>query len=206
MISSRPRNFEKSRYTVDEALKLNPKDANLHILSAKLGIEQGELELAERELATARVLDPKNAEADYLSGVICQRWQKPDAAAEFYEIACEKNPAELAYVLARAEMLVAMDRRSDAITMLQEKCTYFEHSATIRDALGELLVQDGQHALAVETLQEASVLAADDLSIREHLAMACFVNNDYRDAADLFTPADARSGLRFACGYSPGPG
>jgi Tfp pilus assembly protein PilF len=180
-------NFEKSRYTVDQAMRLDPSDANLHLLSAKLAIEQGELELAERELATARVLNPKNAEADYLSGVICQRWQKPDAAAEFYEIACEKNPAELAYVLARAEMMVSMDHRTEAIALLQEKMTYFEHSATIRDAVGELLVQDGQYSRAVDTLREASILNTDDLSVRTHLAMACFMDKQYRDAVDLFT-------------------
>jgi Flp pilus assembly protein TadD len=199
-------NFEKSRLTVDQAMQLDPKDANLHLLSAKLAIEQGQLELAERELGAARTLDPKNAEADYLSGVICQRWQKPDAAAEFYESACEKDPAELAYVLARAEMLVAMDHRKDAIALLQEKMTYFEHSATIRDAVGQLLVQENQYPLAVETLREASVLASDDLSIRDHLAMACFINKDYREAADLFTrlmrdPAyDARADIHLAHG------
>jgi Tfp pilus assembly protein PilF len=199
-------NFEKCRFTVDEALRLDPKNSDLHLLSAKLAIEQGELELAERELGTARDLDPKNAEADYLSGVICQRWQKPEAAAEFYETACEKNPAELAYVLARAEMLVAMDHRQDAIELLQEKMSYFEHSATIRDAVGELLVQEKQYPQAVETLREASVLASDDLAIRDHLAMACFLNNDYREAADLFTrlmrdPAyDAQAPIHLARG------
>jgi Flp pilus assembly protein TadD len=179
-------NFDKCRYTVDQALVLDAKNPNLHLLSAKLAIEQGQLELAERELSTARTLDPKSAEADYLSGVICQRWQKPEDAAQFYESACEKNPAELAYVLARAEMLVLMDRRLDAIALLQEKMTYFEHSATIRDAVGELLVQEGQTSQAVDILREASVLASDDLSIRNHLAMACFVNKDYREASDLF--------------------
>jgi tetratricopeptide (TPR) repeat protein len=180
-------NFDKCRYTVDQAMLLDPKNPNLHLLSAKLGVEQGQLELAERELTIVRTLDPKNAQADYLSGVICQRWQKPEDAAAFYQSACDKNPAELAYVLARAEMLVSMDRRKEAIDLLQEKMTYFEHSATIRDAAGELLVQEGRYPEAVETLREASVLASDDLSIRNHLAMACFVNKDYREAADLFT-------------------
>jgi tetratricopeptide (TPR) repeat protein len=199
-------NFEKSRSTIDQAIALDPKNPNLHLLSAKVAIENGQLELAERELTTAGTLDPKNAEVDYLSGVICQRWQKPEAAAQFYETAGEKNPSELAYVLARAEMMVAMDQRKDAIALLQEKMTYFEHSATIRDAVGELLVQEGQYPQAVETLREASILASDDPAIRNHLAMACFQNHDYREAADLFTrllhdPAyDARAEVHLAHG------
>ena len=179
-------NFDKSRTSVDEALRLNPKSPNLHILSAKLAIEQGQLELADRELATARVLDPKNAEADYLSGIVCQRWQKPDAAAEFYSIAADKSPGEVAYVLARAEMLVAMNKRQDAIAYLQEKAPFFEHSPALRDSLGELLIQEKRYPEGIESLREASALANDDTAIRMHLAMACFQDKQYREAADLF--------------------
>src|SRR5256885_13326399 len=114
-------NFEKCRLTLDEALKLEPKNAQLHVLSAKLAIEQGQLEFAERELAKARELDPKDAEADYLSGAVCQRWQQPDKACDFYSAASEKAPGELAYLLAHAEMLVAMDRVDQALTLLQAR-------------------------------------------------------------------------------------
>src|SRR5207248_1840685 len=108
-------NFDKCRVTLDEALRLNPDNASLHILSAKVGVEKGQLELAERELKQARTLDPKSAEAEYLSGVVCQRWQQPAAACEFYSHAMEKCPSELSYVLAKAEMLVAMDRTDEAL-------------------------------------------------------------------------------------------
>src|SRR5262245_28227365 len=73
-------NFDKSRQTVDEALGMDPQNVGLRILSAKLNIEQGRLELAEADLKLARATAPKNAEADYLTGVIYQRWQKPQAA------------------------------------------------------------------------------------------------------------------------------
>src|SRR4051794_4450944 len=60
-------NFEQCRKTVDGALALNPKDPQLHLLSAKLAIEQGQLELAEKELGETRNLTPKDAESYYLS-------------------------------------------------------------------------------------------------------------------------------------------
>src|SRR5688572_10432144 len=44
-------NFDKSRQTVDDGLKLAPDHAGLRLLSAKLSIEQGRLELADAELA-----------------------------------------------------------------------------------------------------------------------------------------------------------
>ena len=165
-------NFDKARETVDEALKMTPDSAPAHILSARLYIEQGQLEAAERELASARQLDPKSAECDYYSGVVYERWQQPKEALEFYEQASVKAPAELAYLLARAEMLVALDRRPEAIALLQQKVTYYEHSGAIRDAVGLLLVQEHRYPEAVEMLRRASILSPDDLTIREHLGLA----------------------------------
>ncbi len=71
-------------------------------------------------------------------------------------------------------MLVAMDRRPEALTMLQSKVTYFEHSSVIRDEVGLLLMQDGQYPQAIEMLRRASILSSDDLTIKEHLARALF--------------------------------
>ncbi len=199
-------NFDKSRQTVDEALGLDPQNAGLRILSAKLNIEQGRLEAAEQDLKLARLAAPKNAEAEYLAGVIFQRWQKPETAYTFYKAASEKAPAELAYVMARAEMLVAMDQPAEALKLLKEKVVYFEHSATIRDAVGQLLVQQKQYREGVDMLRQASILATDDLSIREHLTLAMFYAGQHREAADALArltkkePYTQRSDLLAALG------
>jgi tetratricopeptide (TPR) repeat protein len=179
-------NFDKSRETIDDAIRLAPEHAGLRVLSARLAIEQGRLELADAELVLARKLDPKNAEGDYLSGVVYQRWQQPDKALGFYTDANTKSPTELAYLLARAEMLVTTGDRKLALSLLQEKVVYFEHSAAIRDAVGQLLVQEGRYREAIEQLRSATILSSDDLTMREHLAMALYYNKQYREAVASF--------------------
>ncbi len=178
-------NYDVCRKTVDDALKLDAQSLQLHLLSAKLCIEQGQLESAERELKLCRDLDAKNAEACYLSGVIYQRWQKPQAAFDLYSNALELQPAELSYVMAKAEMLVAMDRPGEALSMLQEKMGYYENSSAIRDAVGELLVRQGKFAQAADVLRQANILTPDDAIIREHLAIAMYYAGQYPDAAQL---------------------
>ncbi|MGD0388000.1 MAG: tetratricopeptide repeat protein [Tepidisphaeraceae bacterium] len=180
-------NFDKSRSTIDQAIRLSPDNAAAHVLSAKLYIETGQLEAAEKELALARRADPASAEAEYLSGVVYQRWQQPQRALEFYQHACDKSPAELAYVMAKAEMLVAMGRRGEALTMLQAKVAYFEHSGAIRDEVGLLLVQEGRYPEAIEMFRRAGILATDDLTIREHLAMALFYGKRYSESAGILS-------------------
>src|SRR3954466_841941 len=67
-------NLDKARESVDGALKLNPTNAALHVLSGKIALEQGQLDQADKELQTAQFADANNAEADYLRGVVYQRW------------------------------------------------------------------------------------------------------------------------------------
>lgn len=195
-------NFDKSRLTIDEAIRLVPQNAPSRVLSAKLYIEAGQLEAAERELAVAEQVDSTGAEADYLFGVVYQRWQQPQRALEFYQRACDKSPAELAYVLAKAEMLVAMGRRDEALTMLQAKVTYFEHSGVIRDEVGLLLAQEGRYPEAIEMLRRASILSPDEPAIREHLATTLFDGGQYGACVQTLTelladPAYARRGDLF---------
>jgi Tfp pilus assembly protein PilF len=177
--------LEECRKTVSGALKLDPKNPALHILSARVSIEQGQLETAERELELARKVAPNAAEAYYLSGVIYQRWQKPQTAYEFYTAACDKSPAEIAYVIARAEMLVDLDRMNEALALLQEKVNYFENSPAIRDTYGQLLMQVKRYADAVDMFRQATVLAEDDLAIKERFGLALYYDKQYVEAADV---------------------
>lgn len=170
---------EQCRKSLTQALSLDPKNPRIWIQAAKLDIEESKLELAMKDLEMAEAAKPDEAEIHYLKGIVNQRWQKFDAALESYTKASEKKSDEQAYVLARAETLVALERVPDAIALLREKLPQFDSSATLRDALGQLLVEQGEYAEAVPMLRQASLLAADDHTIREHLALAQFYEKDF---------------------------
>jgi tetratricopeptide (TPR) repeat protein len=177
--------FDTCKDTLGQAMKIAPDSAPLHTLAAKVDIEQGQLELAEKELEFSRKFGPNDPEAYYLSGVVYQRWQKPLTALEFYKQAGQRAPAELAYVLAQSEMLVALNRSPEALQLLQGKVAYFENSGTIRDAVGQLLVQAGRYPEAIDMFRQASILAEDNDSIRERLAFACYFDKQYRECAEV---------------------
>jgi Flp pilus assembly protein TadD len=178
-------NFEKARQTVDDALKLVPDAAPVRVLSAKLAIEQGQLELADRELAVARKVAPDDAEALYLSGVVCQRWKKLGEAHDYYRTATEKAPTELAYLMAQSEMLVTMDRADEALALLQAKVVFFEHSAGVRDAVARLLMQQGRHREAIDLFRQATILTPDELSFKEGLGLALYYAKQHKEAAEV---------------------
>jgi tetratricopeptide (TPR) repeat protein len=178
-------NFDKARSTCDEALSIDPESVPLHVLSARIALEQNRLDSADKSLAEARRRNPKYAEALYLSGIVAQRWQKPEESLDYYTRASDAEPTELAYLMARAETLVQLNRRPEALSALKDKVIYYEHSATIRDAVGQLLMQDGRYAEAIDAFRQASILAGDDWSIKERLAIAQMLHGDAADAAEL---------------------
>lgn len=181
-------NFDKCRQTVDEALSLSPDNAALRVLSARLYIEKGLLEAAQRDLEAARKTSPDDPESNYLSGIIFERWQKPETALGFYKTASNKAPAELAYLLAQAEMLVVLDRNADALLLLSSKVDYFENSGVIRDEVGQMLFQAGRYGEAVAMLRQASLLAQDDLSVKERLGLALYCHDEFRQCAQVLEP------------------
>jgi tetratricopeptide (TPR) repeat protein len=199
-------NLDKAQQSVAQALQLDPQNGSLHVMNAKLFIEQGQLDRADAELAVARQLDPKNAEADYFSGVVYQRWQKPQEAYECYTNAVAKNPKEVAYVMAQGEMLVAMNRAGEAIALLQSKVEFFQHNPVIYHAIGQLQVNQGRYAEGIDSLQQAVMLAGEDQTVREHLGMAYYYNHQYREAEEIFArllkddPATPRADLWLALG------
>jgi tetratricopeptide (TPR) repeat protein len=223
--------LDTARKNIDQALALNPAIAPVHILSAKLYIEKGQLDRADAALAEARALEPKNPEPDYYSGIVHQRWQKSAKALEFYTAAAEKAPNEPAYLLARAELLVSLDKPEDALALIDSKINFFESNAAIRDLAGQLYQQQGKRTEAVGMFRQASMLSPDDLSIRERLAVALFYARQYQDAserlakltqtepynrrgdllatlgechAQLDRPRDARAAYESAARYTPG--
>jgi len=175
-------NFDKCDETLAQALALQPDNIDMRLLAAKLALEQGKLEYAEAHLAIARTKAPKNATADYLTGIVYQRWQQFDKARDEYTEAAKKNPAEVSYVLAAAEMSVALGKPDLALQQLRAALPYFEHSAPLRDEIGLLLTSKKQYGEAATALQEACRLATDDAMIREHLAFALFFDKRYAEA------------------------
>lgn len=199
-------NFESARKSAAEALRLDPTNADVLVLAARLDIESGRLEPAVAALRRAQESAPLDPEPDYLLGVISQRWQRYDDALAHYASAAGKNPNELAYVLAQSEMLVQLARPGEALALLQPRVVHFENSAAIRDAVGQLLMQSGRPADAAEMFRQASILASEDLALRQHLGLALYQAGNYREANEVLTsltaqePFAARADLWLALG------
>src|SRR5271170_6997441 len=100
--------YDKCKKTMEDAMALKTPYGPLQTLAGKVEIEKGSLELAASYLKEGARLDPTNPEPLYLLGIVYQRWQKNDVAADYYQQAWDRKPSEALYMLAVAEMKITL--------------------------------------------------------------------------------------------------
>lgn len=166
--------FDKSRRTLDEIFKLTPDNPAALMLLVRIELENGRLENAYATLERVRVLAPDLAEVDYLGGIIAQRWKRFDDAEQSFARAFEREPDDLAYMLAYTELMAGNGRLEEAIAILEPRVPQFDQTPAVRDALARMLEQAGRLDQAVEHYRRAVVAEGADASIRERLAVALY--------------------------------
>lgn len=186
--------LEQSQRTAQEALRIDPAHAGFHVLLGRIAIEEGRLERGLNFLRRAIELDPKAPEAHYYSGLVFQRWRKKQDAYDSYLAAYQLEPDRPTFLLAVAQLLLQMEREDEAIALLTSKLDYFEHSAGIRLALGQLHALRGDTEQAITCLDEAHLLQPDDASILEELALTELAAGHHDSAARHLEQVQAMPG------------
>lgn len=197
--------LDSAEMTLIEAVSVDPENPKLHLLAGRVALERGQLERAHGRFEKAINADETLSEARYYQGIVLERWQRHEAALKRYQEAYDMQRDNLSYLLAVSEMLVAGDRTDEAIELLADKVTYFDQSAAIRVALGQLYAMNNDTKQAVAHVREASLLAPDDKLIREQLASLYMRDRQYAKAirllreltedADLYDRRDLRHDL-----------
>ncbi|HVS71180.1 MAG TPA: tetratricopeptide repeat protein [Phycisphaerae bacterium] len=178
--------YDKCKKTLAECLAMNAPHAGMHILSAKVDIEKGSLDTASDQLQQAIRINANDPEPYYLLGVIYQRWQKPDVAADFYTQAFERKSDNPLYLLAVVEMKITLGKLDEAKKLLNDKLIYFEQTGAIRVALGRIASLQGDKELACKYYRDAVLLLPDDSTVRRSYAEVLFDAGKYADAAPIF--------------------
>jgi len=167
---------------IADALQYDPLNPELHLLAGRVALERGQLERAYNRFQNSIDQNDKSSRAHYYQGVVLQRWQRYADAYDRYTKAYELEPDRVAYIMAMAEMLVALDKMDDALILLEDKARYFDQSASIRGALGQLHMVRQEHEAAVMAFQDAVLLHPTDTGMKENLATARMAAGQYTEA------------------------
>ncbi len=176
--------LEQAERTVKEAMTIDPTSPELHVLAGRIELEQGHLERSYHLFNAAIMLDDKLAEAHYYQALVFERWQNYEVAFDEYTKACEAEPDNPAYLIARGEMLVSLGRTDEAITLIEDKLTYFDQNAGMRAALGHMYDISGRSDKAVSYFRQATVLDPENIKLAEELALAQVAAGRHDDGID----------------------
>lgn len=162
--------LEQSETTLVEALIADPENPKLHLLAGRIELEKGLLERSYHRLNDALKYDETLHEAYYFRGIVHQRWKQFDKAFESYQQAYLNESDNVSYLIAVSEMMVALDRIDEAISLLKEKVFYFDQNAGIRMALSQLHETKGDFESAADYMEQAVLLRPDDMKLVGNLA------------------------------------
>lgn len=174
--------IDKALKTIDRSLTLNPRVAKSHVLRGRIMLEKGRLEDARQSLANAEELQPDNVEANYFLGIVHERFRLYDDALARYMKCIQLDANNPQYVTAAAEMYMQTSRLDQAEQLLNERRKNFEYNAAVRQTLGQIQLLRGSPEKASAFFEEASLLAPDDLRIREDLVQAQMSCQKFADA------------------------
>lgn len=174
--------LDRALEKVNNSIAMNPGVTKSHVLKGRVLLETGELEKSRRSLLEAQVIDPTFEEAHYYLGMVNERLARKEEALQSYEFAAQLNPEQALYAVAVAEVLIDLNRVTDAQAYLDERAGVFEHNAGVRQTLGHLAMMQGNKQAAEAYFREARLLAPEDSSMLEDLVIAQMEIGEYAEA------------------------
>lgn len=169
---------------LEAAAKKKPTVYRPLFFTAEALSEAGHAENAEPYYKAALAIDPKSAVAELGLARSMMKQNRVDEAAPHLRKAAELDPAFRGALLELAAIYERGKKTAEAIEIYKQ----FPENPAAKERVGELLLESGQAASAIPTLEEA-VKAAPTATNRIALATAYIENKQPDRAAPLFEQA-----------------
>lgn len=171
-----------------EAMVLSPDDPQCHLLLTQIRLDRGKLGEAREAITLATMLKPDDAQIQYLAGMVAQRYGDLTTAFEHYANAANLSPHEPAYLLAQAEVLVAMEKPVDALELIEPRLVDFDKSVALRLLAGRISRLLGLRDPAVAYWREAMRLSDDDFALTAEFGSILVWAGRQDEAVTLLSP------------------
>ena len=186
-VSYRLKQNEKALSYLEEAVKLNPKRPEPYLLLGLTYFQMKEYQKAKARLEDGIHQDPSNAELHFNLGTIYDKLDRFDEVVREMEQALKLDSEHadalnyLGYSYADRGINV-----EEAVLLTQRAVTLKPHNGYYVDSLAWALYKVGRIDEALEMIQRALTLVADDPVIYEHLGEILLLRKEPEKARDAW--------------------
>ena len=189
--------LQTAQTNFSRAVTLAPQVSATHAALGSVYLEEGQINLAEKELDTAHSLAPSDASIDLnLARTEVALGHNSAALTLFRQALADPSPPQLSSSesLTYATALSASGDLPTAQSVLTTALAATPDSAPLHDALGALLAQQGDLNTALQQFKQAATIDPTLISAQYHLGTALLALND---------PASATAPLQLAIAATP---
>lgn len=179
--------MQEAQKVLEQALAMMPGNPDVYILAARLRLEQGQLALAREAATTAAAMTVENPEVAYLQGMIAQRYGDLPEALRHYTTAAFLAPNNSAYLLAQAEILLALDQPADALSVIEPRIDDFDGDAAVRMLAARCAQMLGLRGPAADHCREA-LRGPEDEALCAEAGLILVWAEEYEEAIALLQP------------------
>ena len=186
-LSYRLKQNEEALSYLDQAVKLSPTRPEPYLLLGLTYFQMKDYQQAQASLEEGIEQDPSNAELHFNLGTTYDKLNKFDEVVKAMEQALELNPEHadalnyLGYSYADRGINV-----EEAVTLTQRAVAIKPHNGYYVDSLGWALFKVGRTDEALEMMQRAVALVADDPVIYEHLGEIFLLQEEHEKAREAW--------------------
>ncbi len=163
--------FEEAARTVAESLALDPKQVDAYVVLARANLELSQIGSAQATLDAAGLAGLESPDLLYTQGVIFEQQGHVDSALERYAEAQSLDNANVDYLVATAECLVATGRAPEALSLLDEYIHQLDDSGTVSVLAAHVAALMGDTQGATQRLAEAVVPPASRELVAQELGV-----------------------------------
>ena len=115
--------LKRALSTVDISIALNGQAPKSHLLKGRILLEMGQSGAAVASLELGVTLDPAEPSFYYYRGIVSERVGRLEEALSDYRTAAIIEPTAAQYLLAAAEVLIALERLEEARELVLDGCS-----------------------------------------------------------------------------------
>jgi len=178
--------YDKAAEAIVGCIQADPSNPLAHLLYGQVLLAQGRRSAAEEELTFAVGLDEELDRGWYWLGVATEQARDYVQAESYYAKALMLSPQTVDYILAVADVQVALGKYEEAQELLEGKMAALPGELSLKMAGADLMLRGGDSKGAAKLYSQAMLLSPGDMEIAEALGYCHIVGRQWQEAAKVF--------------------